>query len=145
MRPKKTYGYYRRPKTAQEKRANGRRSGWSRAKRRYPNLPDSYHDLMSECQKTWKVKRLTQYREKRGQQHTIFLPHNGRWRWLFWASTWGIQRWFDDHDVPCQIKKVERREYTSRNTYLSTLLGYTLTWWSDKDIGIDYVVRRCVQ
>ena len=38
-------------------------------------------------------------------------------------------------DVPLDKPYVKRYKQT-------TLIGHTLIWWSDKDIGIDYILRR---
>lgn len=199
MRRKKTYGWHRAPRTTQERRTNGKRSKWGRAKRNSRNLVNAWDDHGYCHQKTWKVKRLHQYRDNRGEEHTLFLPNDGSKSWCFWVNTWELEQWFDEHDIPCRIEKVEKIErrtqthqrvhtlvgyepYTyvrrirprkngakkvitryetvtgwrpvygwktkklekPRETRWSTLLGYRLTWWSDKNIGIDHVLNAHV-
>jgi len=198
MRRKKNYGWHRAPRTTQERRVNGKRSKWGRAKRNQVNLVNHWDDKCPTYQKTWKVKRNHQYRN-RGQQHTTFLPNDGSKSWRFWVNIWDLEEYFDDHNIPCRIEKVEKIErrvqthqkvwrcvgyepytyqrivrprkngakktltryetHTSwrgvydwvtiklerpRETRWSTLLGYRVTWWSDKDIGIDYILQRHV-
>ena len=183
----------RRPRTTQERRASGE---WGRPRRNPNNLIDMWDDKCSCIQKTWKVKRLHQYRELgRGQQHVIFVPED---RGRFYMHTWDLEDWFDNHDISHCIKMVWSSEVIVTTheqvykmvgwepyTYLKTvrprgvgakktetiyevhtswrgvykwvdvklarprerrwskLIGYTLTWWSNKDIGIDRVLARC--
>jgi hypothetical protein len=194
----KNQRFYRRPRTTQERRANGKRSKWGRARRNQANLVDWHDDRCACVQKTWKVKRRHQYRDRaRGQQHTIFLPHCGGASWRFWVNTWELAEWFDNHDIPYRLEKVEKIEkriethqrvykrtgwrpyttvqavrprnngakktqtqYVTRTSWegvynwvrvklakpriarWSTLVGYNLTWWSDKDIGIDHIIEQ---
>ncbi len=196
----KNQRFYRKPRTTQERRVNHKRNKWCRKRRNGNNLTDSYDDRCSCVQKTWKVKRRQQYREcGRGQQHTVFLPNDtGGASWRFWVNTWNLEEWFNNHDIPCRVEKVQeievrvqthqrvykctgwepytyvRRTRTTdgakksetlyetktswrgvyswvkvrlakpRETYWSKLTGYRVTWWSDKDIGIDYVIQQHV-
>jgi len=202
MRDKTKHPTYRRePRTTQERRANGKRSEWGRGRRNQSNLVDAYSDRPVTIQKTWKVKRRHQYRERsRGQQHTIFLPNGSGPSWRFWINIWELEQWFNNHDIPCCVEKVEkietriethRREYRAigwesytyvrpvrprkkgakktltryetktswrnvcgwvkiklpkpRVSHWSTLIGYNVTWWSGKDIGIERVLQRSVR
>lgn len=193
----KNQRFYRRPRTTQERRVNGKRSKWARGRRNQANLTNTWDDRCSCVQNTWKVKRRQQYREHgRGQQHTIFLPNGGGPSWRFWVNTWELEEWFNDHDIPFRLEKVHefetrvethQRVYKSigwepytyvqeirprkngakktltryetktswrsvygwvtvklarpRETRWATLKGYRLTWWSNKDIGIDYILQ----
>ena len=49
-----------------------------------------------------------------------------------------VTDWRAIHDY-VTVPLAEPRKHMYR-----TLLGYRLTWWSDKDIGIDYVLNRCL-
>lgn len=51
--------YYRRPKTTGEKRENGRRGKWNRAKRSKTNLADAWDELVLSrinWSRSWKKK-----------------------------------------------------------------------------------------
>jgi hypothetical protein len=195
---KKNYGWYRAPRTTQERRENGKRSKWGRAKRNSRNLVNSWDDARFTHQKTWKVKRRHQYRE-RGKEHTVFLPNDGAKSWGFWVNTWELEEYLNDKGIPFRLEKVEQCEcrtqstqrvyrcvghepYTyvrairprkngakkvetryetvtsyrstydwvtvklakPRTTRWSTLLGYRLTWWSDKDVGMERIIQRFI-
>lgn len=185
--------HYRHPRTTQERRENGkRRNNWGRAKRNQANLVSAWDDIHIRTQKTWKLKRRHQYRDKsRGTRHTLFLPNSSRKSWGFWIDTWALREYLNSHDIPFCIEdkwNKEERVYTHeyvytynkpipyievqhgknktqrlieheylrstdewvlmplkkpRITYWCTLLGYKLTWWSDKDIGIEYILQTC--
>ena len=194
----KNQKFYRRPRTTQERRVNGKRSKWCRGKRRAGHLPDTYDDPQACIQKTWKVKRRHQYREcGRGQQHKIFLPSKGGPRYRFWVNIWELEEYLNNHEIPFRVEKVEKvdvREDTHQRVYKCTgwepytvtynnrpwprmgnkkvktivctetrwrgiyswvwvklaqprvgrwytLVGYNITWWSDKDIGIDRILQ----
>jgi hypothetical protein len=110
----------RRPRTTQERRENGKRNKWGRARRSQSNLPNAWDDKPITVQDTWKGKRRKQYREGgRGQQHEIFLPNDDsqkRW-WGFWVNTWQLEQWFEDHDIPYRIEKVQRIERSEVKTH----------------------------
>lgn len=186
----KNQRFYRCPKTTQERRANCRYGdGWGRAKRNSKNLVDTYDDKPTCVQRTWKVRRKKQY-HNRGKQHKVFIPHESFW------GTWELERYFEDHEIPYRIEKVETvhtemchysREYKrlryDKYTYVRkvrihgsnkkhktrlvtetgwkpiygwvytkleqprlvrhvTLHGYNVFWWSNKNIGIDYILRK---
>jgi len=196
----KNQTFYRHPRTTQERRANGKRSKWGRARRSQANLVDTYDDLCACVQKTWKVKRRHQYHEGgRGQQHIIFLPDRDCPNWRFWVDTWKLKEWFNNHDIPFHLEEVTEtrvrvrthqrvrkvigwepytrtwanRPYDSGAKKIKThhvseiewravygwvtvklakprirrwskRMGYNATWWSDKDIGVDHILSRCV-
>ncbi len=175
--------YFRRIKTTQEHRANGKRSDehyrWARAKRCGKNLPNSWDDITTRPQKTWKVKRRNQHRDKhRGRKHSM--------KFETWVDLWKLENYLDEHEIPYCIEdlketrsipynvtivintdtiakytfewdkktnkrvkghqigwehiwqRVETGEVKYR-TY-SVIVGYEVTWWANKDIGIDYII-----
>ncbi len=178
-------GYYRlrRIRTTQEHRVNGKRSDpdykWARAKRCGKNLPNSWDDITTRPQKTWKVKREKQYRdEKRGKKHVIQVG--------LCFDEWKLTQYFEEHDIPYVIKDIKEQQtrtfkvmeqrvvrtvpqfirvwdknlnkivkghqigyrdiyewVETDKTRTSThcyLLGYEITWWTDTNIGIDYII-----
>lgn len=164
---------YRNPRTTQERRINGKRSKWGRAKRNQSNLVEAYDDRPVCLQKTWKVKRQHQYRcGGRGAEHRI----------IFFDHSWSLSQWFNANDIPYRITpiyKTERVVRASRRVrrvaryeektivhwngvverYQHPIyeyrciepkecvwrhrIGYELTWWYDKDIDIMRVLRQC--
>lgn len=163
---KKYYGYFRAPKTTNEKRQR-QNCEYSRAKRRPNNLPDTWDDLpvRARDQKSWKHKRKTQYRgPKRGEKHSITLD-NASYRIL-----WNLEEYFEDHDIPFDIeqnresKMVPDFDYVKHSTGKKNMFGWeicyhervpngklrkytytvshTVTWWSNKDIGLDYILKK---
>jgi hypothetical protein len=127
---KKNYKFYRKPHTTQERRENGRKNKWGRAKRNKENLVTAYDDKYPTNQKSWKVRRHKQYRENRGRQNSIFLPKDKN---FFWGNMYRLENWFDEHDIPFRIERVFEKQQ---------VIGYYLIWWSDKDIGIDYLLKE---
>lgn len=166
---KRSYRWYRHPKTTAERRAN--QDGWSRARRNQKNLVDYYDDIPISTSKSWKDKRKTQYRpEGRGKRHEIYVDSC--------YYEWEIAEYLRNHDIPHHIETICKRhvryrwQYTKsvfvgykeiilrdktywwpkwetvdlekpicRKAYWSETLGYKITWWSNKDIGIDYILK----
>lgn len=168
----RNYSTYRHPRTTQERRNNCRYNDkWGRTKRNWRNLPNDYDDDYGEVQKTWKVRRLHQYHEGgRGTKHVIFIPSTGKNPWNTWFSQWKLEEYFRDNSIPHNIQRIEKREYEvvthksvllrvpyewskpvwvrrklrkPRTRYWSTTLGWEITWWYNKDIGIDKVLQSC--
>jgi hypothetical protein len=133
--------YYRRPKTTAERRINGSRKDrelcqWSRAKRRSNNLPTLYHDISTKMQKSWKKSRKRQYRG-RGKQHGIEV--NSR------VCEWEIENYLVEHNIPHRlepIKTLVTKYYRGVSYRYSHQIGTRIIWWADKDIGIDYILKR---
>ena len=129
---KKNYVFYRRPKTTAERKANCD-CEYVRAKRRPCNIPNSWDDIYPTRvnNNSWKEKRKTQYRPGgRGQEHSICIPE------VQWRIYWELEWYFKDHDIPYSI------EFHRRNSAWYGRQGATLTWWSDKDIGIEFILNR---
>ena len=166
---KKTYSYYRRPKTTAERRAN--QEGWCRGKRRPHVLIDSWADQYSCCQKTWKTKREKQYHTGgRGERHVIIITplRDSSWRWP--TALGSLEIYCEDHNIPFSVETIrgfnwkrnyrwvktgtERRNigtffYTNPVHTMVYMPGffkshyiqhYVFTWWSDKDIGLEYII-----
>ncbi len=55
-------GYYRHPRTTQERRAS--QDGYGRPRRNLKNLPNSWDDIWAERTRCWKAYRKTQYKVK---------------------------------------------------------------------------------
>lgn len=136
------YRCHRSIRTTQEHRANGKRSDpdykWARAKRCSNNLPDSWSDVRACYQKTWKHKRETQYRVGgRGKRHVLHLD--------FHVKEWELQDYFEEHDIPYEIKRVRESrwrwsEYRNDWYHYCVTVGFVMTYWTDKDIGIEYIL-----
>jgi hypothetical protein len=95
---------YRKPKTTQEYRAN-ESCPYVRAKRR--NIPTWYDDLYAHPQKSWKVKRKTQYHpNKRGERHEMFLDRH--------YHIWYIKEYLENHHIPFRVEELLETGY---NTY----------------------------
>lgn len=184
---RKNYRYYRSPKTLNEAKAS-QDCEYVRAKRRPHNLPNGWDDQPHCTQKSWKVKRRKQYREKpRGKKHEMFFED------LKWRVRWELQEYFDEHNIPYHIEdhretydytyevsenvkdyqvpwyteKYRRDEDGKYVRYAVRQSGYrwiyktvktgkfktvkrsvdagtTLRWWSDKDIGVEYIMARAM-
>jgi len=158
------YGYYRHPQTTAEKRANQDRE-YVRGKRLPNNLPDLYDDLRIHHTKSWKDKRKTQY-VGRGKKHVIRINDE---RFSYWDvenyfTTHSIPYCVSKVLKPTyregfkwkMVPDERRREsfpwlwppamkrvmvMTGEMVKYSVFDYYLLTWWSDKDIGIDYILR----
>lgn len=100
-------GYYRHPKTTQERRANGKRSKWARAKRSEPNLPQAYDDIsVSDKGKSWKNKRKTQYIcGGRGTKCELYIPSEDGYRYTTWRKLiHPIEKYCEYHNISHSIK-----------------------------------------
>ncbi len=96
---------FRRPHTTQERRANPKKNKFARAKRNQKNLVDSWYDKTPCVQKTWKVKRQTQYRvDGRGEKHQLFLSARS-------LSSWKLEEWFKNHDIPHRLQPIMKVEF----------------------------------
>lgn len=133
MRKKKTYHYYRRIRTTQERRA-GQNSKYVRAKRNFANLPNAYDDVRSTHQKTWKIKRLKQYRDKpRGRRHEYIIDN-------CWRSEWQFRDYCEEHDIPHTVEPI-KEEYTYKRNVTNKVVLYTRTVYATKYVKIDGKTR----
>lgn len=130
---------YRRPKTTQEKRHN--QENWHRGKRSPSILVDSYDDIRVYEDKSWKSKRKTQYRSnKRGKKHSLIISY-----WDF--DTWSFEEYFKENNIPymiediCQIK-MRWVWWCQEYRKFSYITGKKIVWWSDKDIGMKYLLKQ---
>lgn len=159
------YSYMRDPKTQQERRANQDKE-YVRGKRLPNSLPTCYDDIRVRGRKTWKDRRKTQYRESRGQKHVIKITDKRFYNWEVerYFDKFGIPYHFEtirkpeyrpeyrwklvpDKErqklFPWAWPVIMKRVYepTGNTVRYSVFDYYTLTWWSDKDIGIDYILQ----
>lgn len=161
---KKNYSWYRHPRTTQEARAN--QSQYVRAKRRKNNLPHTYDDIPVQTTNCWKDKRKTQYRvDRRGKKRQIYIesPPMNEFSWIrLYRLEFDIMNYLKERDIPHNIKpeiatEIKIRYITGRwvlgafqeyekpirkEYKFSKTKGYTITWWSNKDIGLEYFLRK---
>ena len=151
MKIKKYFGgYLRYPKTTQERRVNGKRGKWNRAKRNARNLPSAWDDLWVHREKSWKKKRKTQYYYGgKGKRHELIIPYiryfdkDGRW-YPRLMDDWIFENYLRDHNIPYRIEEIkESRRYYNKyyKKYMNsiTTIAHRFIWWSDKDIGLEYI------
>lgn len=119
--------WYRAPKTTQERRAN-QDGEYVRLRRRRKDMPDSYSDIPVERHdRTWKQDRKTQYRtSKRGQKHHIIVGIN--------IKALCLEEYFRANNIPHVIEYRNHKHNWHRDRV-------SITWWSDKDIGIDHLLK----
>lgn len=167
---KKQYSYFRRPKTTAERKANDdpEIKNYVRGKRLPKTLPDTWDDQKLTYSKSWKDRRKTQYRpQKRGKKHTIEVGV-GFWRHGLWElEDYFLEHDIPYQIKDKKRSRIETRtkklmpvrtkayweiyhcgwtpyEWVECAPYHVTIiehLGYYISWWSDKDIGIDYILR----
>lgn len=115
---RKTYRYYRHPRTTAERRAN-ENCEFARAKRKGHNLPNPWDDIpVSKPTKSWKDRRRKQYREGgRGKEYSIFIPAETRW-----GKIWHLKEYFEEHEIPYSIE-------TKKESWIETV---TFKW--DRDL-----------
>ncbi len=137
MRIKKNYHWLRHPRTTQEKRANqGKNNQLVRGKRKPRQLIDSYDDILPTTQKSWKVKRLKQYRI-RGKKYCVTIRYGQkknssfRLNYKYFSMLRYISDFFCNNDTSYKIEHI--------NTNIMQLY-----WWSNKNIGIDYLLNKLV-
>lgn len=191
MRSKHT-GWHRHMRTTAERRANSdpELRKYVRGKRSPRMLPSYWTDRQTTKTKSWKDKRLIQYRpDGRGVEHEIHIGKQ-----FGWGPIYRIEEYFKDHEIPFVIdhlydteieliygrwstevvgyekytttryirdKKSKKKhktilEYVTewrakydrvwtqydkpREVHYRHDKGYNVTWWSDKDIGIDRII-----
>lgn len=99
----------RHPRTRSEKRAN-QDYKYVRGRRSPHNLVDTYDDIFSCVQKTWKVKRTHQYHcDGRGERHEIILDDK-----ISWATRWDLKEYCEDHDIPYKIEHIYEPHFYTR-------------------------------
>ena len=126
---------YRNIKTTQERRKYYDTPDLVRTKRKPSNLPNAWDDIsVKDWQlKSWKNYRKTQYKQNRGQKHEIVIYADER------ISTWDIEQYFEDNNISYQVNKIYKIGYGSR---WGRLVKEVVVWWSDKDIGIEYLCKK---
>lgn len=140
---KKVYRYCRQIKTTQERRAN-QQCKYVRGKRR-GGLPDPWdRDDFIRHQKSWKSKRKSQYYPGgRGKKHNV--KHKCDWHEF---REWDLEEYFQDNGIPYIVEPMTEISYRESWAYPGTyyrynkIIGCDITWWSNKDIGIEYLIKR---
>lgn len=182
---KRYKGGYRHPRTTAEKRAN-QDGEFVRGRRKPHLLPSSYDDIYVKGTKSWKDKRLTQYRDKpRGKKHEIIIKGQN----YIFLSDWRLQDYLEKYDIPYRLEPI--RENFQKSSWVTTKrekwylkprfcyswnpdkrhqigfdwvyrdvpldkpykvvytysrqIGTKIVWWSDKDIGIDYILNQVIK
>ena len=133
---------YRSFRNQQEKKAYYAEPDLVRHKRRPNRLPNDWeNEYYITPSKSWKKNRKTQYREDRGQKNEIVLPTK--------ICTWSLKEFLFDQDIPFVIEEDREKRKTqcwwgSGNGWYwcSITIRTRLIWWSTKDIGIDYILRK---
>lgn len=145
---------YRAPKTYRELRLLTLVDDWedefgkipTRGRRRF--IPTDRDDVHTVHQRTWKHMRKTQYRLSgtRSVRHELYVPEElGRWQWRRNDTFIGrLREYLAAHDIPHQEEVVREPSYwysELRQKWMLCykILGYNVTWWSPKDIGVEYV------
>jgi hypothetical protein len=151
--------YYRNPRTMQERRANGKRSKWARAKRNKALATLVDWNKHHGYQKSWKKKRKTQYRVGgRGQEYRCYIdrddiPHNHS----YWNTYWDLEEYFKEHNIPFQIKAdydihIHKELITTKRVCVSskqcsqTFCGRIFYWtkheWGDEPVKPYVKIRK---
>lgn len=139
--------YYRSPRTTQEKRNN--QENWHRAKRSPCNLPDLWDDIYAHKDNCWKSKRKKRYRpNKRGQMHSLIIPY-------YDFCNWQLEEYFKENNIPVKTEMISRtylvhpkapywtaKGWTQKPRLHKRTLGIKFIWWSDKDIGMKYLLKQ---
>ncbi len=165
---KKQFGMCRNPKTHRANRDNQDRQ-YVRGKR--CSLPSAWDlDYWIGEQKSWKGKRKTQYRtDGRGKKHEVIIGTDVcEWKLEEYFQDNNIP--FSIEMILKRVVKYIKKPYGYMKDYGSYYdedmgwvsnyqkwifthyeteewvrhyrIGYEVTWWSDKDIGIDYLLNR---
>jgi len=105
MKPKKESECgFRKVRHAQEKRAYyaHKNKVHIRAKRSPRNLPDPYDDISSTIQKSWKVKRTKQYRNRSQLKEQTIITDD-------MCEKWDIENYFKKHNIPYRVKEYRKK------------------------------------
>ena len=125
---------YRYPKTTQEKRKYCDHKKYVRKKRSSNNLVNTYDDIaISKNYRSWKNIRKKQYKENRGTKNTIYVSS-----WSF--SIYNIEQYFINNNISFDIKLIRR--YVHKNSTINYNSFTKISWWSDKDIGIKFILNK---
>ena len=145
---------YRAPKTYRELRLLTLVDDWedefgkihTRGRRRF--IPTDRDDVHTVHQRTWKHMRKTQYRLSgtRSVRHELYMPNENDLNFYRIRDTRivRLREYLVAHDIPHQEEVVREPYYLYselRQKWMLRykILGYNLTWWSPKDIGVEYV------
>lgn len=152
----------------QEERVEGKRQKWGRNSRSQHELDPWTYDKFHNYEKSWKKRRQKQYREENRneqEEHVVFLEDQlNTWNLENWFIdhdiAYKIERVYEMRmEVQkygwCKIKVMcgeDENPFTYYRYVWDKLIDskpkliqyrkYKLTWWSNKDIGIEYVLRQ---
>lgn len=134
------WGYYRHPKTTQERRWGYAHREYIRGRRLPSQLPTAYDEISVCEQKSWKKKRKTQYHcGGRGKETVVYIPNEDyEWYCRYRSPVRKLTEYFDEHDIP--YKKVDDINvwdeeyfiYTYRICVGSQKINVYRTWLPEK-------------
>jgi len=136
----------RHPRTTQEKRANGRRGKWNRAKRNSANLADAWDDIWIHNDKSWKSKRKTQYMGRKDlKKYSLYLPSGDSHLYGYKDTAWHFEDYLKEHKISYKIEEIKATKrfynsYYNRHYYMLWVIGTNFTWWHHTDIGLEYIL-----
>jgi hypothetical protein len=144
---RQTHTYYRKIKTHQEIVANdeikddGNRERWGRKRRSKKTLDPWVLEKQHHFQKNWKrrSKDKKQY-FGRGQKHIYFLKIDNDFRYHY--KEWNFREYCNRNGIPYKVVRVYVSRKSSTEYKYKVLVKIQLTWWADKDIGIEYILRK---
>lgn len=137
MKRKYYFSAFRSMRHAAEKRAYYANPEYVRAKRNPKNLCDPWDDYSYTTQKTWKVKRKTQYYGRKELNEYVAELSAG-------FNTWEIEYYFDSNMIGYRLQEIKKsktvlsrydgKEHTFYYTY-----KYILTYWHTSKIELDKI------
>jgi hypothetical protein len=148
-------GYYRSIRTTQERRKASMRFDWAdeygiipiRGQRMEKMLPNAWDDFPVIQEKNWKRRRKTQYRRAGlrddRNKHVVYVKCRSNGFWWDRSGAKSYEEYFKAHDIPYSIEvdRETRFEFSVwRNKMYPCVytIGWIVTWWSDKDIGLEH-------
>jgi hypothetical protein len=140
---------YRAIRTRQEIAANQEikdehgREKFGRARRNKKSLDSWTNEKQHNVQNNWKKrsKERKQYSfYGRGQKHIYILKIDSDC--LYSRKEWNFKNYCNKNMIPHNIRKFYIRRTTKTGYKYKTLTKIQLMWWSNEDIGIEYVLSK---
>ena len=139
--------YYRKIKTHQEIVANneikdgGEREKFGRPRRNKKFLDPWLLEKQHNFQKNWKrrSKDKKQY-FGRGQKHIYFLKIDDDFH--YYTKEWNFKEYCNRNGIPHKVIKMYVRRISPLGYKYRMLVKIQLTWWADKEIGLEYILKK---
>lgn len=144
---RQSHTYSRKIKTHQEIVANDEiidgkiRERWGRRRRNKKTLDPWISEKLHHFQHSWKRKSKDKKQYfGRGHKHIYFIKIDDSFGYYY--QMWNFKDYCNRNGIPHKVVKMYSSRTSSTGYKYKLLVKIQLVWWSNKDIGIEYILRR---